>query len=95
MKLTLSFPDDIDVYPGQLKSFNESVNDTKCLLKVEAISICFDNNLFFSSNIIISCILLFSFENYGLHAFKNVLDKVLQFGLFIQISDFPPSFAVA
>ena len=23
MKLTLSFPDDIDVYPGQLKSFNE------------------------------------------------------------------------
>ena len=50
------------------------MNDTKCLLKVEAISICFDNNLFFSSNIIISCILLFLFENYGLHAFKNVLE---------------------
>ena len=44
---------------------NESVIDPKYLLKVEATSFCFDNNLSFSSNIILSCILLFLFEKYG------------------------------
>ena len=34
----------------------------------------FDNILSFSSNIIFSCILLFLFEKYGLHAFQNSLE---------------------
>ena len=34
----------------------------------------FDNILPFSSNIIFSCILLFFFEKYGLHAFQNGLE---------------------
>ena len=56
------------------KIFNKSVIDPKCLLKVEATYFCFDNNLSFSSNIIFSCILLFLFEKYGLHAFQNGLE---------------------
>ena len=51
MELIVSFPDDIEVSSGQLKTFNESVIDPKCLLKIEATSFCFDNNLSFSSNI--------------------------------------------
>ena len=35
MELTVSFLDDIEVSSGQLKRFNESVIDSKCLLKVE------------------------------------------------------------
>ena len=62
------FPDDIEVSSGQIKRFDESVIDPKCLLKVEATSFCFYNNLFFSSNIIFFCILLFLFEKYCLHA---------------------------
>ena len=34
----------------------------------------FDNILSFSSNIIFSCILLFLFEKYGLHAFQKGLE---------------------
>ena len=74
MELIVSFPDDIEVSSGQRKKFNEFVVDPKCLLKVEAISVCFDNNLSFSSNIILSCILLFLFEKYGLHAFQDGLE---------------------
>ena len=93
MELIASFPDDIEVSLGQLKRFNKSVIDPKCLLKAEATSFCFDNNLSFSSNIF-SCILLFQFQKYGLHAFENGLEitintkflKILQFDLFIQIS---------
>ena len=58
MELIVSFPDDIEVSSGQLKRFNESVIDPKHLLKVEATSFCFDNNFYFSSNIIFSFILL-------------------------------------
>ena len=67
------FPDDSEVSSGQLKRFNKSVIDPKCLLKVEETSFCFNNNLSFSSNIF-SCILLFLFEKYGLHAFQNGLE---------------------
>ena len=74
MNLIVSFPDDIKVSSGQLKRFNKSVIDPKCLLKVEATSFCFDNNFSFSSNIIFSCIFLFLFEKCGLHAFKNGLE---------------------
>ena len=74
MELLVSFPDDIEVSSGQRKKFNESVVDPKCLLKVEATSFCFDNNLSFSSNIIFSCILLFLFEKYGLHASQHGLE---------------------
>ena len=74
IELTVSFADNIKVFLGQLKRFNESVIDPKCLLKVEATSCCFDNNLSFSSNIIFSCILLFLFEKYSLHAFQNDLE---------------------
>ena len=89
------FPDDIEVPSGQVKRFNESVIDPKCLLKSESTYACFDKKLF-SSNNIFSCILLFLFWKYGLHAFKNGLVlinplintkfvKVLQFVLFIKI----------
>ena len=70
LELIVSFPDDIEVSSGQLKRFNKSVIDPKCLLKVDATSFCFDDNLSFSSNIF-SCILLFLFEKFGLHAFQN------------------------
>ena len=52
--------DDVEVSSGQLKGFYKSLIDPKYLLKVEATSFCFDNNLSFSSNIN-SCILLFLF----------------------------------
>ena len=68
------FNNDVEVSSGQLKRFNQSVIDPKCLLKIAATSFCFYNNLSFSSNIIFSCILLFLFEKYGLHAFQNGLE---------------------
>ena len=40
MALIVSFPDDIEVSPGQLKRFNESVIDPEYLLKIAAISVC-------------------------------------------------------
>ena len=70
----MSFPDDTEVFSDQLKRFNESIIDPKCLLKITSTSFYFDNNLFFSSNIIFSCILLFLFKKYGLHAFQNGLE---------------------
>ena len=42
MVLFLSFPDDIEVSSDQLKRFDESVVDPKCLLKIEVIFFCFD-----------------------------------------------------
>ena len=50
--------------------------DPKCLLKVEATSFYFDNNLSFSNNIF-SCILLFLFEKYSSHAFQIRLELQL------------------
>ena len=70
----MSFADDIKVSLGQLKRFNKSVIDPKCLLKVEVTSFCFDNNLSFSSDMMLSCILLFLFEKYDLHAFQDDLE---------------------
>ena len=40
MELIVSFPDDIEVSSSQLKRFNESVIDPKCLLKIAATSFC-------------------------------------------------------
>ena len=71
MELIVSFPDDSEVSSGQLKRFKKSVIDPKCLLKVEATSFYFDKNSSFSSNIF-SCILLFLFEKYDLHASQMV-----------------------
>ena len=51
MELILSFPDDIEVFSGQLKRFKESVIDPKCLLKIAATSFCFDNNLSFQATL--------------------------------------------
>ena len=59
---------------GQLNRFNQSLIDPKYLLKIVAKSFSFDNYLFFSINIIFSCILLFSFEKYGLHTFQSGLE---------------------
>ena len=42
MELILSFPDDTEVSSDQLKRFDESVVDPKCLLKIEVIFFCFD-----------------------------------------------------
>ena len=73
MELIASFPEDILVSWGQLTRFHESVVDPKYLLNIEATSFCFDKSLSFLSNIF-SCILLFLFEKYGLHAFQNGLE---------------------
>ena len=86
--------DDVEVSSGQLKGFYKSLIDPKYLLKVEATSFCFDNNLSFSSNIN-SCILLFLFEKYGLHVFQNGLElnqhQVSQStGIWLIYSDLPP-----
>ena len=82
-RVIVSFPDDIEVFSDQLKRFNKSVIDPKCLLKIAATSFCFDNNLSFSSNII--CILLFIFEKCGLRAFQNGWEflKFLEFLSFL------------
>ena len=48
------FNNDIEVSSRQLKRFNQSVIDPKCLLKIAARSFYFDSNLSFSSNIIFS-----------------------------------------
>ena len=74
MDLIMSFPDDILVSSDQLKRFDESVVDPKCLLRIYATSFCFGKNLSYSSNIIFSCILLFLFKKYGLHALQNGLE---------------------
>ena len=34
MELIVSFPDDIEIFSGQLKRFDESVVYPKCLLKI-------------------------------------------------------------
>ena len=47
-ELILSFPDYTEVPSGQLKRFDVPVVDPKCLLKIEATSFCFDQNLSFS-----------------------------------------------
>ena len=41
MELILSFPDDTEVSSDQLKIFDESVVDPKCLLKIQGTSIFF------------------------------------------------------
>ena len=69
----MSLPNDILVSSEQLKRFDESVVDPKCLLKTYATSFCFGKNLSYSSNIIFSCILIFLFKKYGLQAFENGL----------------------
>ena len=74
MELIVLLLDATEVSLGQLKRFNESVIDPKYSMKVEATSFSFNNNLFFSSNIIFSCMLLFLFKKYGLHAFQNGLE---------------------
>ena len=51
----VSFVDDIEKSSSQLKRFNESVIDPKCLLKIEAISFCFNNILSFSSIFLVQC----------------------------------------
>ena len=40
MELIVSFPDNIEVSSSQLKRFNESIIDPKCLLKIAATSFC-------------------------------------------------------
>ena len=84
------FNNDIEVSWGQLKRFNQAITDPKCLLKIAAISFCFDNNLSFSSNIIFSCMLLFLFEKYGLHAFQNglKLQSTLSFSKYCSLAYF-------
>ena len=42
MELILSFPDSTEVSSDQLKRFDKSVADSKCLLKIEGTSFCFD-----------------------------------------------------
>ena len=51
MKLIVSFPHYIEVSLGQLKKYKEPVIDPKSLLKIEATSFCFDNNLSFQATL--------------------------------------------
>ena len=69
MKLIVSFLDDFGESLSQLKRLNGSVIDPEALLKIEDSFI-----LSFSSNIIWSCIFLFLFGMYGLHAFQDNLE---------------------
>ena len=87
MEVIVSFPDDNEVSSGQIKRFIKSVIDPRCLLKVEATSFCFDDNLFFRSNIF-SCILLFLFETYHFHAFQNGLglQPTLSFSKYLNLT---------
>ena len=77
---------DIEVPSGQLKRFNQSLIDPKCLLKIAATSFCFDNNLSFRSNVIFYCILLFLLEKYGPKWLRIIINtkflKVLKVYLF-------------
>ena len=74
IELIVSFAEDIKRSSGQLKRFNESVTDPKCLLKVETTSSCFDNNLSSWCNIIFSCILLFCLRSTVYIFFQNDLE---------------------
>ena len=42
MELDLSFPNDSEVSPDQLKRFDESAVDPKCLFKIEGTCFYFD-----------------------------------------------------
>ena len=68
----MSLAEDIKRSSVQLKRFNESLTDPKCLLKVEMTSSCFDNNLSFSCNIIFSCMLLFYLRSTVYIFFKMI-----------------------
>ena len=89
MVLILPLSDDIEVSLRQLKRFDESVVDSKCLLKIETTYICFDKNLSFSSNIIFSRILLFLFKKSGLHAFLKGLELPSSIAIWLIYSDLP------
>ena len=71
--IIVSFAEYIKRSSDQLKRFDKSVTDPKCLLKVETTSSCFDNNLsfFMQHNIFLYITILF--EKYGLHFFQNDL----------------------
>ena len=83
----MSFADDIKISLGQLKKFNKSVTDQKCLLKVGTISFCLDKSLSFSSNNIFLYITIY-FEKYGLHAFQNdfELQSTLSFSKYCNLA---------
>ena len=83
----MSFADDIKISLGQLKKFNKSVTDQKCLLKVGTISFCLDKSLSFSSNNIFLYITIY-FEKYGLHAFQNdfELQSTLSFSKYCNLT---------
>ena len=72
MVLISSFSDDIEVSLGQLNRFNKPVIDPKCLLKLH-LSVLM-SIYHFQATFIFSCLLLFLFEKYGLHAFQNGLE---------------------
>ena len=74
LELIVLFPDNILVPLDQLKRLDKSAVDPKRLLKFSVTSFCFGKNLSFSSSIRFSCILLFLFEKYGLHAFQIDLE---------------------
>ena len=94
-ELIVWFPGDIEVFADQLKRFNESVIDPKCLLKIAATSFCFDNNFSFQARLL--RLLLFTirftcFPKWFGIIINTTFLKLPQFGLFIQI--FQRSFVV-
>ena len=87
----MSFSNDILVSSDQLKRFDESVVDPKCLLRIYATSFCFGKNLSYSSNIIFSCILLFLFKKYGKMVWNYHQHDVSQCtAIWLVYSDLPP-----
>ena len=88
----MSFPDDIEIFSGQLKRFSESVIDSKCLLQVEATSFFVLITIYPFQATYFLAYFYFYFRNtvnmlskmvwnYN----KNLVSQVLQFGLFVQI----------
>ena len=95
MDLIMSFPDDILVSSDQLKRFDESVVDPKCLLRIYATSFCFGKNLSSSSNIIFSCILHFYLRSTVCMLCKMVWnyhqhDVCQSTAIWLVYSDLPP-----
>ena len=100
MELILSFPDDTEVSSDQLKRFDESVVDPKCLLKIEGTSIFFllkfilfkQYYLFLYITIFILEVRFICFPKwFGIYNQHEVPHSTATWLIY---SDFPPGFTV-
>ena len=100
MELILSFPDDTEVSSDQLKRFDESVVDPKCLLKIQGTSIFFllkfillkQYYLFLYITIFILEVRFICFPKwFGIYNQHEVPHST---AIWLIYSDFPPGFVV-